>query len=112
MIVTHFGINNQTFTNGGAAGTSGTGGYGAGKKPGLFFHDAWNEYALVLPEKDKKFSLSLGGGLHYYMGLSRATMASTLNFLTIDAPIFNGRTENSDQFADKWVYSPKGKLAN
>ena len=37
MIVTHFGINNQTFTNGGAAGTSGTGGYGAGKKPGLFF---------------------------------------------------------------------------
>jgi hypothetical protein len=45
-----FGINNQTFINGGAAGTSGTGGYGAGK-PGLFFHDAWNEYAVVLPEK-------------------------------------------------------------
>jgi hypothetical protein len=31
--------------------------YGAGKKPGLFFHDAWNEYAVVLPEKDEKFSL-------------------------------------------------------
>jgi hypothetical protein len=61
--------------------------YGAGKKPG-FFHDAWNEYALVLPER-QKFSLTMGGGLHYYMGLSRATMASTLNFLTIDAPIFN-----------------------
>jgi hypothetical protein len=30
-----------------------TGGYGAGKKPGLFFHDAWNEYAVVLPEKIK-----------------------------------------------------------
>jgi hypothetical protein len=41
----------------------GTGGYGAGKKPGLFFHDAWNEYAVVLP-KDKKFSMSLGAGLH------------------------------------------------
>jgi hypothetical protein len=27
--------------------------YGAGKKPGIFFHDAWNEYALVLPEKTK-----------------------------------------------------------
>jgi hypothetical protein len=26
---------------------------GYGKKPGIFFHDAWNEYALVLPEKDK-----------------------------------------------------------
>lgn len=110
MIVTHFGINNQTFTNGGAAGTSGTGGYGAGKKPSLFFHDAWNEYALILPEKDKKFSLSLGGGLHYYMGLSRATMGSTLNFLTIDAPIFNWPLiENSDQFARQMGLFAKGK---
>jgi hypothetical protein len=25
----------------------------SGKKPGIFFHDAWNEYALVLPEKTK-----------------------------------------------------------
>jgi hypothetical protein len=110
MIVTHFGINNQSFTNGGAAGTAGTGGYGSGKKPGMFFHDAWNEYALVLPEKDKKFSLSLGGGLHYYMGLSRATMASTLNFLTIDAPIFNWPLiENSDQFARQMGMFAKGK---
>lgn len=110
MIVTHFGINNQTFINGGAAGTSGTGGYGAGKKPGLFFHDAWNEYAVVLPEKDKKFSFSLGAGLHYYMGLSRLTMASTLNFLTIDAPIFNWPLiENSDQFARQVGLFAKGK---
>jgi hypothetical protein len=35
MIVTHFGINNQTFT-GGAAGSSGTGGYGAGKNQEYF----------------------------------------------------------------------------
>ena len=110
MIVTHFGINNQTFINGGAAGTSGTGGYGAGKKPGLFFHDAWNEYAVVLPEKDKKFSFTLGAGLHYYMGLSRLTMASTLNFLTIDAPIFNWPLiENSDQFARQVGLFAKGK---
>ncbi|CAH0334597.1 hypothetical protein FVB9288_00188 [Flavobacterium sp. CECT 9288] len=110
MILTHFGINNQTFTNGGAAGTSGTGGYGAGKKPGLFFHDAWNEYAVVLPEKDKKFSMSLGAGLHYYMGLSRMTMGSTLNFLTIDAPIFNWPLiENSDQFARQVGLFAKGK---
>ena len=109
MIVTHFGINNQTFTNGGAPGTSGTGGYGAGKKPGLFFHDAWNEYAVILPE-ESKFSLSLGGGLHYYMGLSRMTMASTLNFLTIDAPIFNWPLiENSDQFARQMGLFAKGK---
>lgn len=110
MILTHFGINNQTFTNGGAAGSTGTGAYGAGKKPGLFFHDAWNEYALVLPEKDKKFSMTLGAGLHYYMGLSRMTMGSTLNFLTIDAPIFNWPLiENSDQFARQVGLFAKGK---
>lgn len=110
MIVTHFGINNQTFTNGGASGTSGTGGYGAGKKPGLFFHDAWNEYAVVLPKEDKPFSLSIGGGLHYYMGLSRMTMSSTLNYMAIDAPIFNWPLiENSDQFARQVGIFAKGK---
>jgi hypothetical protein len=36
--------------------------------------------ARISSRKDKKFSLTLGDGLHYYMGLSRATMASTLNF--------------------------------
>lgn len=110
MIVTHFGINNQTFANGGAVSSTGTGGYGAGKKPGMFFHDAWNEYAIVLPEADKKFSLSIGGGLHYYMGLSRMTMSSTLNYLAIDAPIFNWPLiENSDQFARQMGLFAKGK---
>ncbi|GEC78296.1 hypothetical protein [Flavobacterium aquatile] len=110
MIVTHIGINNQTFTNGGASGSAGTGGYGAGKKPGLFFHDAWNEYALVLPKENKPFSLSVGAGLHYYMGLSRMTMSSTLNYLAIDAPIFNWPLiENSDQFARQMGIFAKGK---
>lgn len=110
MIVTHIGINNQTFINGGASGSAGTGGYGAGKKPGIFFHDAWNEYAVVLPKENKPFSLSLGGGLHYYMGLSRMTMSSTLNYLAIDAPIFNWPLiENSDQFARQMGIFAKGK---
>ncbi len=110
LILMHFGINNQTFTNGGAAGTTGTGGYGQGKKPGLFFHDVWNEYALVLPEAEKKFSLSIGAGLHYYMGLSRMTMSSTLNYLAADAPIFNWPLiENSDQFARQMGIFAKGK---
>lgn len=110
MILTHIGINNQTFINGGAAGTAGTGGYGAGKKPGLFFHDAWNEYAVVLPKESKPFSLSIGAGLHYYMGLSRMTMSSTLNYLTVDAPIFNWPLiENSDQFARQMGLFAKGK---
>jgi hypothetical protein len=110
MIVTHIGINNQTFINGGASGSQNTGGYGAGKKPGLFFHDAWNEYAVVLPKENKPFSLSVGAGLHYYMGLSRMTMSSTLNYMTIDAPIFNWPLiENSDQFARQMGIFVKGK---
>ena len=110
MIVTHFGINNQVFDTGGASGSANTGGYGVGKKPGLFFHDAWNEYAVILPTEKQKFSLSLGGGLHYYMGLSRETMASTLNFLTIDAPIFNWPLiDNSDQFGRQMGIFAKGK---
>ncbi len=110
MVVTHIGINNQTFINGGAASSAGTGGYGAGKKPGIFFHDAWNEYAVVLPKESKPFSLSVGGGLHYYMGLSRMTMSSTLNYMTIDAPIFNWPLiENSDQFARQIGIFAKGK---
>jgi hypothetical protein len=71
-------------------GSSGTGGYGAGKKPGIFFHDAWNEYALVLPEKTK-IQFDSGWRIALLHGLSRATMASTLNFLTIDALFLTGR---------------------
>jgi hypothetical protein len=110
MILVHFGINNQTFINGGATGSTGTGGYGNGKKPQLFFHDAWNEYAVILPGEVGKFSLSLGAGLHYYMGLSRMTMASTLNFLTVDSPIFTWPLiDNSDQFARQLGMFAKGK---
>ncbi len=114
LILSHVGINNQTFATGGAAGAAGTGGYGQGKKPGLFFHDVWNEYA-VLPSKksdgtNSKFSLYLGGGLHYWHGISRMTSASTLNFLTIDAPIFNWPLiENSDQFARQYGIYAKGR---
>ncbi|GEN76959.1 porin [Chryseobacterium hagamense] len=110
MILLHFGINNQTFINGGAPGTSGTGGNGNGKKTQLFFHDAWNEYAVFLPGEAGKFSLSLGAGLHYYMGLSRMTMASTLNFLTVDSPVFTWPLiDNSDQFARQLGMFAKGK---
>ncbi len=111
LVLTHFGINNQTFLNGGATGTSGTGGYGAGKKPQMFFHDVWSEYAIALPKKDKKASLSIGAGLHYWWGISRMTSASTLNFLTIDAPVFNWPLiENSDQFARLFGIYAKGKI--
>lgn len=116
LILTHFGINNQSFTSGGTAGGEGTGAYGQGKKPGMFFHDVWNEYAIV-PQlnrssgKANNYSLYLGGGLHYWSGLSRMTSASTLNFLTLDVPIFNWPLiENSDQFARQFGIYAKGKL--
>lgn len=114
LIVMHFGINNQTFINGGGSGTTGTGAYGQGKKPQLFFHDAYNEYAIipaVNPEtgKKNKYTLFLGAGLHYWNGISRMTSASTLNFLMVDAPVFNWPLiENSDQFGRQYGIYIKG----
>jgi hypothetical protein len=116
LVLTHIGINNQTFLNGGAAGSAGVGGYGAGKKPGLFFHDIWNEYAVVpamnpATKTANKNTLYIGAGLHYWWGISRMTNGSTLNFLAIDAPIFNWPLiENSDQFARLFGIYAKGKL--
>jgi hypothetical protein len=105
LILTHIGINNQTFVNGGGSGTSGTGGYGVGKKPQIFLHDLWTEYSVI---KDK---LALGTGLHYWNGVSRLANASTLNFLALDAPIFNwALIEESDQFARQFGIYAKGKL--
>jgi hypothetical protein len=44
----------------------------------VYFHDAWNEYAVVLPEKIR--NLVSPSVLDCTTGLSRLTMASTLNF--------------------------------
>lgn len=97
LILTHFGINNQTFRNGGITGAN-------GKKPQLFMHDAWTEFKVA-------DELYLGSGLHYWNGISRMTNASTLNFLAIDAPIFNWATiELTDQFARQFGVYAKGKI--
>ncbi|ULQ56167.1 hypothetical protein KJS94_16075 [Flavihumibacter rivuli] len=116
LIIVHAGINNQTFTTGGGSGTNGTGGYGQGKKPQIFFHDVYNEYAVIpsvnpKTKKANRNTLYLGAGLHYWWGLSRMTSASTLNFLMIDAPVFNWPLiENSDQFARQYGIYTKGVL--
>jgi hypothetical protein len=106
LVMFHWGINNQTFINGGTpGGTAGFGANGPGKKPQLFVHDAWAEYAVV------KSKLHIGAGLHYWNGISRMTSSSTLNYLTIDAPIFNWATiEASDQFARQFGIYAKGQL--
>ena len=119
-IVFHAGINNQTFNTGGVpnGGVTGNGGtFTSGKKPGLFVHDAWNEYDVIAPGKRedgsaKPFSLTLGTGLHYFNGVSRMGSASTLNFLAVDAPIFNWYAiELGDQFARQFGFFAKGKLS-
>ena len=114
LILTHWGINNQSFINGGVGSTAPTTSGAAigsgssssgGKKPQLFLHDAWTEFAAI----HKK--LHIGVGLHYWNGISRLTSHSTLNFMTMDAPIFNWPTiETSDQFARQFGIYAKGQL--
>ncbi|MDZ7880136.1 MAG: porin [Saprospiraceae bacterium] len=108
LILTHWGINNQSFINGGAnAGSNVTsaGASNAGKRPQLYIHDAWTEFA-VQPTK-----LHVGMGLHYWNGISRLSNNSTLNFMTMDAPIFNwANIELTDQFARQFGIYAKGQI--
>jgi hypothetical protein len=108
MIVSHFGINNQSFALGGGAGTLGSGASASGqggKRPQLYIHDAWTEYA-ILPNK-----LHVGAGLHYWNGVSRLASNSTLNFMTLDAPIHNWfNIEATDQFARQMGIYAKGQI--
>jgi len=91
MILTHFGMNNQTFNN--------------GKKPQLYVHDVWTEFTII------PTMLYLGTGLHYWNGVSRMANASTLNFMALDAPIFNWYTiETNDQFGRQFGFYLKGQL--
>lgn len=96
------GINNQSFISGGGTGT---GNNGAGKKAPFFFHDAYNELAII-PRNDfqtgkpNKNNLYLGAGLHSWNGVSRLTNASTTKMLAGDIPVFNfPAIEIADQFS-------------
>ncbi|MBX0334607.1 hypothetical protein K3G39_15305 [Pontibacter sp. HSC-14F20] len=100
LVLLHFGVNNQNTLSGGANPAL------DGKKPQIFIHDAWTEYKVFDTE------LSIGAGLHYWNGVSRMTNASTLNLMTIDAPIFNWATiDAADQFGRMLGVYAKGKLA-
>ncbi|MCK5795932.1 MAG: porin [Deltaproteobacteria bacterium] len=96
MMLTHFGINNQTFKNN--AFTD--------KAPTFFIHDAWVQFEVM------KKHLYIGGGLHYYNGVSRLTNGSTLNMLAVDEPILNWSTINSSDQFGRWLgIFFKGKVA-
>ncbi|PIF47525.1 hypothetical protein CLU96_4583 [Chryseobacterium sp. 52] len=96
------GINNQSFISGGGTGT---GNNGAGKKAPFFFHDAYNELAIIPRNnfqtgKPNKNNLYFGAGLHSWNGVSRMTNASTTKMLAGDIPIFNfPNIEIADQFS-------------
>ena len=111
LILVHVGINNQTFTNGGGSGSAGVGPYGAGKKPQIFFHDVWNEYAVIPPSECSDFSLAMGAGLLYWNGISRKSSSSTSSYMTVDSPIFCWpNIEFSDEFARQLGWYAKGKF--
>lgn len=109
MILSHFGINNQSFINGGATAVNNytnttSSPSNAGKRPQLYIHDAYTEYAIV------PLKLHMGAGIHYWNGVSRFSSHSTLNFMTADAPIFNWyNIEATDQFARQLGVYAKGQ---
>ncbi|GAA4318169.1 hypothetical protein GCM10023149_16130 [Mucilaginibacter gynuensis] len=122
LILADIGIDNQAFSSGGAAGGGNTGNGGQnyagtlGKKPGLYLHDLWNEYAIV-PDKDlvsgknNKASVYIGTGLHYWNGVSRMTSAGSANYLAVDVPLYNWPlVDLSDQFARQLGIYLKGNI--
>jgi hypothetical protein len=85
LILTHFGLNNLN------AGTMSPTGTGGGSQ--LFFHDVWAQYNIGENH-------SVGGGLHYFNGISRLNNQSTLNMMTMDNNRQSWSTIGlSDQFA-------------
>jgi hypothetical protein len=69
LILTHFGLNSLNSSSLSPTGT------GSGSQ--LFFHDVWVQYSL-------SDNHAVGGGLHYFNGISRLNNQSTLNMMTMD----------------------------
>ena len=96
MILTHFGLNSLN------SETLSPVGKGEGSQ--LFFHGAWAQYNVG---KDHV----IGGGLHYYNGISRLNNQSTLNFMTLDNNRQSWSTLGlSDQFARHLGIFAKGNF--
>ena len=75
LIITQLGINGQSTLSGGAPSEP----TGPGKKPQFYLHDALVEYKV-------NQYLSVGGGLHYYNGISRQTSFAAFSLITLDVP--------------------------
>lgn len=96
MIVTHFGANSMN------ANTLSPTGKGDGVQ--LFFHDVWAQYNIG-------DHLSVGGGLHYFNGVSRLNSQSTLNIMTLDNNRSSWATLGlTDQFGRHLGFFAKGDV--
>lgn len=85
LILTHFGLNSQNANNMHPVGKN--------DSSQLFFHDVWGQWSL-------NDNHAVGGGLHYWNGISRLNNQSTLNMLTLDNNRQSWSTLGlSDQFA-------------
>lgn len=103
LILTHFGMNSLDATTMDPIGNRATNDPTV-NGPQLFLHAAWSEFKV-------NSHLSVGGGLHYWNGLTRMTSSSTLNFMTLD----NHRQSwaqlgLSDQFGRHLGIYVKGKV--
>jgi hypothetical protein len=99
LILTHFGLNSLTPGNMTSLGSN-------GDSPQMFLHDAWGELKI-------NNSLYLGGGLHYWKGLTRLANQSTLNFMTLDQarPFTQWHSLGiTDQFARHLGIYAKGEI--
>jgi hypothetical protein len=101
LIFTHIGLNSLTAPNLTSLGNN-------GDSPQIFLHGAWTEF-----KASKGDQLFIGGGLHYWKGLTRLANQSTLNFLTLDQtrPFIHWHSLGvSDQFARHMGAYAKGQI--
>lgn len=96
LILTHFGLNSLN------SNTLSPTGKGDGSQ--IFFHDVWAQYCIGKNHV-------IGGGLHYFNGISRLNNQSTLNMMTLDNNRQSWSTIGlSDQFARHIGVFAKGKF--
>lgn len=100
LVLMHLGINNQTESTGGvgAPGTT-VDPNASAKKPQIFFHDIYGELRVAGGNTPTDDGLFWGFGMHYWNGLSRMSMSSTINYMANDSPILGWPTiDATDQF--------------
>ncbi|MEM6723298.1 MAG: porin [Bacteroidota bacterium] len=99
LILTHFGLNSLSPSNLTSLGNN-------GDSPQMFLHDVWGEFKL-------HDYIYVGGGLHYWKGMTRLANQSTLNFMTLDQsrPFVSWHSLGvTDQFARHLGVYLKGQI--